>query len=103
MCDRALNMPEYAWIIPGYVWLCLNSSCWKYLILFLVFRLNTFTNKVSNLLLRLGAEWAGGFESYPTSEIPNKYIYDVFFNDLFTYFIVVVFPLFGNSKELIDF
>ena len=21
---RVLNMPEYAWIIPGYAWLCLN-------------------------------------------------------------------------------
>ena len=41
-----------------------------------VFRLNTFTSKVSNLLLRLGAEGTGDFESYPTSEIPNKYIYD---------------------------
>ena len=26
----------------------------------------------------LGAEWAGGRESYPNNEIPNKYIYDVF-------------------------
>ena len=43
-----------------------------------VFRLNTFTSKVSNLLLPLGTEGAGGFESYATSEIPNKYIYDAF-------------------------
>ena len=24
----------------------------------------------------MGAKWVGGFESYPTSEILNKYIYD---------------------------
>ena len=40
--------------------------------LLFVFRMNTFTSKISNLLLRWGAEEAGGFESYPTSEIPNK-------------------------------
>ena len=48
------------------------------MILFFVFRLNIFTSKISNLLLPLGAEGVGGFESYPTSEIPNKYIYDAF-------------------------
>ena len=46
------------------------------MILFFVFRLNIFTSKVSNLLLPLRAEGAGGFESYSTSQIPNKYIYD---------------------------
>ena len=30
------------------------------------------------MLLPLGDEGTGGFESYPTSEIPNKYIYDAF-------------------------
>ena len=70
---------------------------WKYLVSFFVFILNIFTNKVSNLLLLLGAEGAGGFESQPTSEIPNKYHV---FCDLFIYFVVVVFSLFGTSKEL---
>ena len=118
-------MPEYAWIIPGYVWLCLNVSkfvwmafvlhspiliskgtidCflekkkvnffysnWKYLILFFIFRLSICTSKVLNLLLPLWAKGAGSFESYTTSEIANKYIYDAFFNDLFIYFVVVVF------------
>ena len=45
------------------------------------FRLNIFTSKTSNLLLLLEAEepeGAGGCESYPTSEISNKYIYDAF-------------------------
>ena len=68
---------------------------------FFVFRLNTFTSKVSNLrnlLLPLEAEGAECFESYPTSEMPNKYIYDA----LFTYFTVVVFSLSGTSKELIE-
>ena len=46
--------------------------------MFFVFRLNTFTSKVSDLLLPLGTKGAGGFESYATSEIPNKYIYDTF-------------------------
>ena len=53
------------------------------------------------MLLSLGAEGAGDCESYPNNDIPNKYTDDAFFNDLFTYFIVVVFPLFGTSKELI--
>ena len=39
---------------------------------------------------------------YPTSDMPNKYIYDAFFNDLFIYFVVVVFPHFGASKDLIS-
>ena len=61
------------------------------MILFFVFRLNTFTSKVSNLLLPLGAEGAGGFESYPTSEIPNKYIYDAF---LMTYLPILLLLFF---------
>ena len=48
------------------------------MILFFVFSLNIFTIKVSNLLLPLEDEGAWVFESYPTSEIPNKYIYDGF-------------------------
>ena len=43
-----------------------------------IFRLNIFTSKVSNLLLPVGFEETRGFESCPTSEIPNKYIYDSF-------------------------
>ena len=46
--------------------------------LFFVFTQNIFTSKVSNFLLPLGAEGAGDFESYTTSEIPNKDIYDAF-------------------------
>ena len=46
--------------------------------LFFAFRLNIFASKVSNLLIPLETEGAGRFESYPTSETPNKYIYDVF-------------------------
>ena len=45
------------------------------------FRLNIFTTKPSSLLLSLGVErpeGAGDCESYPTSEIPNIYIYDAF-------------------------
>ena len=60
------------------------------MILFFVFRLDTFKSKVSNLLLTLGAKGAVGFKSYPTSEIPSKYIYDAY-NDLFTYFVAVFF------------
>ena len=48
------------------------------MILFFVFRLNMFTVQVSYLLLLLGAEGAWGYESDPTSEIPNKYTYDDF-------------------------
>ena len=40
--------------------------------------LNTFTSKVSNLLLPWEVEGAGDFKSHPTSETHNKYIYDGF-------------------------
>ena len=53
--------------------------------------LNTFTSKVSNLLLSWEVEGAGGFKSYPTSEIPNKYIYDGF---LMTYSPILLLLLF---------
>ena len=33
---RVLNVPKYAWIIPGYVWMCLNLSEW---ILFYIYLL----------------------------------------------------------------
>ena len=33
---------------------------------------------MSNLLLPLEAEGVGSRESYPTNDIPNKYIYDAF-------------------------
>ena len=65
------------------------------------FRLNISTSKFSNLLLPFGAEEAGGCESCPTIEIPSKYYLWCFFSDLFIYFVVVVFSLFGISKELI--
>ena len=71
------------------------------MVLFFVFRLNTFRSKVSNLLLPLGAEEAEGFESYPASEIPNKYMYDAF---LMTYLLILLlffFHSFYTSKELI--
>ena len=61
------------------------------MILLVVFRLNAFTSKVSNLLLSLGAEGAGGFESYPASEITNKYIYDAF---LITYLPILLLLFF---------
>ena len=50
----------------------------KNLILFFVFRLNICTSKVLDFLLPLGAKGAGEFESYTTSEIPDKYNYDAF-------------------------
>ena len=36
---RVVNMPEYAWIIPGYVWVCLNipKSVWITFVLHLPF------------------------------------------------------------------
>ena len=38
------------------------------------FRLNIFTNKISDLLLPFGTEGAGGCESYLPNDITNKYI-----------------------------
>ena len=70
------------------------------MVLFFVFRLNTFTSKVSNLLLPLGAEEAEGFESYPTSEIPNK-MYDAFLMTYLSILSLFFFHSFYTSKELI--
>ena len=71
-------------IVAGSIWFC--------------FRPNTFISKISNLQLHLGAERPRCCESYPTSKIPDEYILDDFFNDLFMYFVVVVFSLFGTSR-----
>ena len=49
------------------------------------------------MLLPLGSEGARGFESCPTSEIP-KNISMMFFYDLFIYFVVAAFSLFGTSN-----
>ena len=62
------------------------------------FRLNIFTNKISDLLLLLENERAESRESYPHNDITNEYSMML---DWFTYFIVVVFPLLGTSEELI--
>ena len=105
---RVPNIPEYGWIIPGYAWLYLNlpRSVWMAFVLHLLivlpylketincfllflFWLNIFTSKISNLQLPLGGYL-----------IPNEYIW-CFFNDLFTYFVAVFFPLFVASKDLI--
>ena len=69
--------------------------------LFFVFRLNICTSKVLHLLLPLGAKGARGFESYTTSEIPNKYIYDVFLMIYVSILWLLFFSLLGTSKELI--
>ena len=71
------------------------------MIFLFVFRLSTFTSKVSNLLLPFGAEGTGGFESYPTSEISNKYFYDTFLMTNLPILLLFFFSLFGPSKELI--
>ena len=42
------------------------------------FRLNIFTSKILDLLLPLGVEGTEGRESYPPSDITDKYIYDAF-------------------------
>ena len=48
----------------------------------------------------MGADGTGGRESYPTNDIPNKYIYNTFLNNLFIYF-VAAFSLFGTSNDVI--
>ena len=52
------------------------------------------------MLLPLGADGAWGFESYPTSEIPNKYIYDGFLMFYLFILLLLFFSLFGTSKEI---
>ena len=76
-------------------------SNWKYLILFFVLRLNICISKVLNLLLPLGVKGARGFESYTTSEIPSKYIYDAFLMIYLSILMLLFFYLFVTSKELI--
>ena len=51
-------------------------------------------------MLPFGVEWAGGFESYPTIEIPNKYIYDAFLMISLS-ILFLFFHFFGISKEFI--
>ena len=63
-----------------------------------MFRLNIFTNKVSNLLLLLRAKGAGGFESYPTSEIPHKYTYDYFLMMCLSILLLLLFVTFWHFK-----
>ena len=132
--DRVLIMVEYAWIILGYAWLCLNVrkyvwmafvihlftccnslsiNCFsesKNLIFFYsswniyfvyCFRLNIFTIKISNLLLHLRAERVGGCKSYATNYIPSKHIYDYFLMIYLSILLLLFFPLFATSKELI--
>ena len=108
---RVPNIPEYGWIIPGYAWLYLNLPRSVWMAFFFTFThctplsernhrlfssffvfcfwLHIFTSKISNLQLPLGGYL-----------IPNEYIW-CFFNDLFTYFVAVLFPLFVASKDLI--
>ena len=57
--------------------------------------MNIFTSKTSNLLLLLGAGGVGGFESYPTSEVSNKYIHDGF---LMIYLYILFFFTFWYFK-----
>ena len=66
------------------------------------FRLNIFTSKISNLLLPWieEAEGTGGRESYPTNDIPNKYICDAFLIIYLSILLLFVL-LFGTSKKLI--
>ena len=66
--------------------------------LLFVFRLNICKSKVLNLLIPLGAKGAGGFESYITSEIFNKYAFLMIYLSIL---LLLFFSLFGTSKELI--
>ena len=79
---RVLIMPEYAWIIPGYAWMCLNQSQWLEVFNFVkCFRLNIFASKISNLLYLWGLRGlrrARGRESYSNNDIPIKYSCDTF-------------------------
>ena len=85
-----LHLPIVIVIVAGGIWF-----------LFIVYsRLNIFASKISDLLLPLGAEGAVGSQSYHPM-IWSINISMMLFNDLFIYFVVVVFPFFGTSKELI--
>ena len=64
-----------------------------------VFRPNIFTSKTSNLLLLLGSEGFGVCESYPTSEVSNKYIHDAF---LMIYLYILFFFTFWYFKGVIQ-
>ena len=64
--DRFLGKVKFDFfVVPGSIW-------------FYLFYIYIFKSKISNLLLPFRAEGVRGRESYPTNDIPNKYIYDVF-------------------------
>ena len=68
------------------------------MILFFVFRLIIFLSKVSNLLLPLGAEADRTSESCPTSETPNKHIYDALLMIYLSILLLLFFVTFWHFK-----
>ena len=62
--------------------------------------MNIFTSNVSNLLLPLGAKGSRDFESYPTSKIGNKYIYDAFLMIYLSVLLFLFFVTFWHFKRV---
>ena len=60
----------------------------------ILFFYNIFTSKV------LGADGIGGFESYPTSEIPTKDIYDAFLMIYLCILLLLFFVTFWHFTEV---
>ena len=58
------------------------------------------TSKVLSLPLPIGEKGTGGFESYTTSKIPNKYIYDTFLMIYLCILLLLLISLFGTSKRM---
>ena len=72
-------------------------SSWKHLILFFV---------LARIFLQVRFRiccyiWRPRGPGAVNLDIPNKHIYGDFLNDLFIYFVVAVFPLFGAWKDFI--
>ena len=79
---RVLNIPEYACIIPGYAWLCLDvsKSVWLSVRFCFLFQTEYFYKKNSKFAVTFAdrVDLGAWILRYPTNDIPNKYIYDVF-------------------------
>ena len=79
---RVLNIPEYACIIPGYAWLCLDvsKSVWLSVRFCFLFQTEYFYKKNSKFAVTFAdrVDLGAWILIYPTNDIPNKYIYDVF-------------------------
>ena len=97
---KALNIPEYAWIIPGYAWLCLNvsKSVWLTVWFCFLFQNEYFYKKDSKFAVTFGERVGPGarikyiywvYQTQPMIYPINIFI--MFFNVFFPILLLMVF------------